>query len=144
MIIFKLDDKYIDDILTLQNSHDKTADWSKSSMLQDLISVNSIILGAKSQQGELTGFIFAKILSDRAEILNLAVSKASLRCGTGHKLVKEALNILKNKKITDISLEVNEHNVIAQNLYKKVGFELVGIRKKFYNNKDNAFIMRKK
>ena len=47
-----------------------------------------------------------------------------------------------NKK--DISLEVNELNNSAISLYKKAGFEEVGIRKKYYNGKDNAIIMTKK
>ena len=44
----------------------------------------------------------------------------------------------------DISLEVNEENDAAINLYKKAGFEEVGIRKKYYNGKNNAIIMTKK
>ena len=43
-----------------------------------------------------------------------------------------------------ISLEGNENNFPAGMLYEKKGFEVVGIRKKYYKGKDNAIIMTKK
>ena len=42
-----------------------------------------------------------------------------------------------------ISLEVNEINEPAINLYKKAGFEIVGKRKKYYDGKNDAIIMTK-
>ena len=47
----------------------------------------------------------------------------------------------KNEKKENISLEVNENNISARNLYEKYKFEIVGMRKKYYNGKDNAIIM---
>ena len=38
-------------------------------------------------------------------------------------------------------LEVNATNIPAQKLYEKFGFKVVGLRKKYYNNKDDAIIM---
>ena len=42
-----------------------------------------------------------------------------------------------------ISLEVNEENKVAIHLYENNGFEKIGIRKKYYNGKNNAIIMTK-
>lgn len=42
-----------------------------------------------------------------------------------------------------ITLEVSEKNPIAMHLYKKFGFEVVGKRKKYYDNKYDAYIMTK-
>jgi len=42
-----------------------------------------------------------------------------------------------------ITLEVNEKNLSAITLYKKYGFQIVGIRKKYYNNISDAYIMTK-
>jgi ribosomal protein S18 acetylase RimI-like enzyme len=47
----------------------------------------------------------------------------------------------KQENRDNISLEVNENNVEAGMLYEKAGFEIVGIRKKYYNGIDNAIIM---
>ncbi len=41
-----------------------------------------------------------------------------------------------------MTLEVRVSNIVAQNLYKKYGFKLAGIRKEYYsNNKEDAMIM---
>ena len=52
------------------------------------------------------------------------------------------MTITEKKEV--ISLEVNEKNIIAINLYKNFGFEKVGRRKKYYNGIDDAIIMTKK
>ena len=49
----------------------------------------------------------------------------------------------KEKNCSLITLEVNEKNLPAIHLYKKRGFETVGIRKKYYDNKFDAYIMTK-
>ena len=46
----------------------------------------------------------------------------------------------KIEKKNNISLEVNENNESAINLYKKYKFEEVGRRKKYYNKKDDAIL----
>ena len=52
------------------------------------------------------------------------------------------LNYAKNNKIASMTLEVRASNVVAQNLYKKYGFKMAGIRKEYYsNNKEDAIIM---
>ena len=49
---------------------------------------------------------------------------------------------LNSKDCYDITLEVRESNIIAQNLYKSLGFKSEGIRKNFYeDNKESAVIM---
>ena len=40
-----------------------------------------------------------------------------------------------------MNLEVNENNTSAIALYKKYNFKQVGLRKKYYNNTDNAILM---
>lgn len=42
-----------------------------------------------------------------------------------------------------ITLEVKEENLPAINLYKKYGFQTIGTRKKYYDNKFDAYIMTK-
>lgn len=44
---------------------------------------------------------------------------------------------------TSITLEVNENNIPAIHLYKKYDFKVVGKRKKYYDNKFDAYIMTK-
>ena len=41
-----------------------------------------------------------------------------------------------------VTLEVRKSNLVAINLYQKLGFEIVGTRKKYYSdNREDALIM---
>ena len=55
-------------------------------------------------------------------------------------MLSEVIEKNKNRSIT---LEVNSTNVPALELYNKLGFEKVAIRKGYYNGVD-AYLMRKK
>ena len=55
--------------------------------------------------------------------------------------MQELIKLSKKSNLKSITLEVNEQNIPAINLYKKFNFEQVGIRKKYYNNSQNAVIM---
>ena len=59
-------------------------------------------------------------------------------------LLENLIIYSKSKNLKTITLEVNEHNLYAINLYKKFNFDTVGIRKKYYDGKDTAIIMNKK
>lgn len=59
------------------------------------------------------------------------------------KMLEKLINIAKNKRLKCVTLEVNVHNAIAINLYKKYGFIEVGKRPRYYNNTDDALIMTK-
>jgi ribosomal-protein-alanine N-acetyltransferase len=44
--------------------------------------------------------------------------------------------------IKPIMVEVNQNNVQAINLYKKIGFKQIDIRRKYYPNNEDALIMQ--
>lgn len=86
---------------------------------------------------------FAGILKiiDEVNIMNIVVRKDKRNEGIGSKLLDKIFKIAKQQKAQSITLEVNENNLPAIKLYQKLGFEQVGLRKKYYRNTDNAVIM---
>lgn len=54
----------------------------------------------------------------------------------------EVERVAKDLNISTLFLEVNEQNKPAIHLYEKLGFEKLGVRKKYYNN-NNGIIMKK-
>lgn len=94
-----------------------------------------------TQKEEIVGF--AGIWNDtyNMHITNIAVKKAYRHKGIGDSLLKELIQITKEKNKETITLEVNEQNTIAQNLYLKNGFKIMGKRKKYYNGINDAIIM---
>ena len=56
--------------------------------------------------------------------------------------VRRGVDLCRENNIVSMTLEVRVSNIVAQNLYKKYGFKLAGIRKEYYSdNKEDAMIM---
>lgn len=61
----------------------------------------------------------------------------------GTFLIKRSIRYIKKlKHYNRILLEVSENNLPAIQFYKKIGFEVIYIRKKYYSNNSNAIIMQ--
>ncbi len=78
---------------------------------------------------------------DEINIMNIVVKKGMRKLGIGSSLLDFIIDYAKEHSYSSITLEVNENNIPAINLYKKYNFKQVGIRKKYYNNTDNAILM---
>ena len=59
----------------------------------------------------------------------------------GSFLLENLISFAKEHNSKTITLEVNETNLSAIKLYDKFNFEKVGIRKKYYDGKNDAIIM---
>ena len=117
--------------------------WSTSILKSELENELSKYLVAKDNN-EIVGFAGIIVLPDDIEITNIVVKKVERKKGIGILLLDKLIEISKNTGKELISLEVNEKNKIAINLYEKFGFKKVGLRKKYYNGIDNAIIMSRK
>lgn len=80
---------------------------------------------------------------DEAHIMNIAVKKDFRKKGIGSELLKFLIEEAKNKEKICITLEVRDDNIPAIELYKKFDFDILGKRKKYYNNCNDAIIMTK-
>lgn len=125
----------------LQNDFDKF--WSPSILKSELENSMSKYIVAKRNE-EIVGFAGIIILPDDVEITNIVTKISERKKGIGNLLLAKLIEMAQKTGKDNISLEVNENNTIAIELYKKYGFETVGLRKKYYNGKDNAIIMTKR
>ena len=64
--------------------------------------------------------------------------------GYGRKLLLYLFDDAKNNNVNSIKLDLHENNINAKRFYIKNGFKEIAVRKKYYDNKFNAFIMEKK
>lgn len=114
--------------------------WNYNVFKQELENENSIYIVAKIED-KIVGFGGIWKSVDDVHITNIVVKKDCRHLGIGAKILDKLINIAKELKFTSITLEVNENNDIAIKLYEKFRFKKLGIRKKYYNNSDNAVIM---
>lgn len=76
------------------------------------------------------------------DITNVAVDADYRRQHIGSSLIEAMLKVASDMKLELLTLEVRRSNIAAQNLYKKYGFEEIGMRKGYYSdNKEDAIIM---
>ncbi|MGN7478685.1 ribosomal protein S18-alanine N-acetyltransferase [Solibacillus silvestris] len=99
-------------------------------------------LVAEDETGGIIGFCGIWLVIDAAQITNVAVIEAVRGQGIGEGLMREAMRIAKEANMDVMSLEVRVTNTVAQNLYRKLGFQDGGIRKGYYtDNQEDALVM---
>lgn len=114
--------------------------WSYNILKQELENGKSKYFVLK-QKNEILGFAGILLIIDEVNIMNIVVKKDKRNFGIGSSLLEEIIRYSKIHNATSITLEVNEKNIPAIKLYKKYGFKQVGLRRKYYNNEDNAILM---
>jgi len=80
---------------------------------------------------------------DEAHITNIGVKTAYRGHGYGEVITTNLIKYARDNGMKKITLEVRKSNFMAISLYKKLGFQSVGIRPKYYENKEDALIMWK-
>jgi ribosomal-protein-alanine N-acetyltransferase len=82
------------------------------------------------------------IMVDEAHIATIAIHPQFRGHGIGKKLLAETLRQSIQRGAILATLEVREHNLIAQKMYQKFGFEIVGRRLRYYqDNNEDAVLM---
>ena len=117
--------------------------WNYNILKEELECASSYFLVAKNSNNEIVGFAGFKIIIDEADIMNIVVKKNFRKNGIGSVLLENLISLSKSLNLKSITLEVNENNVSAINLYNKFDFVKLGVRKNYYGN-SNAIIMSKK
>jgi len=93
---------------------------------------------------KIIGFIVAvNSYDDNGRILMLAVDDRFRKKGIGSKILNNALHELSKISINSVELEVRTENTSAIIFYKKNGFKEMERIKSFYQNGEDAFIMKK-
>lgn len=115
--------------------------WSFSTLKEEVENENSSYIIGKINN-EIIGFAGLKKIFDRADIMNIVIKKTYRNQGIGTLLLENLILLAKDLNISTLFLEVNEQNKPAIHLYEKLGFEKLGVRKKYYNN-NNGIIMKK-
>lgn len=107
-------------------SHERTRAWS-----------------AVDRDGAVAGYAIMWFTENGAQLGNLAVAEAHRRRGLGRRLVRTALESVRDADAADyLILEVRESNEAAIALYRGLGFRLLGRRSEYYRSPpEDALVM---
>lgn len=123
--------------------------WPLSTFQRDLANEHStyVVLelgdaAGPAQQPVLAGYAGYWLLDDEAHLMNLAIAPAWQGRKLGELLLLESLAIMQQRGANLCTLEVRISNQRAQALYRRLGFEVAGRRRRYYqDNGEDALIM---
>lgn len=119
--------------------------WTKAMFEEEIKNENAMYFAAVSDNGSIVGYGGFWCVAGDAQITNIAVIPAFRRKHIGEKILEKILLCAKELSAEGITLEVRKSNTPAQKLYEKMGFETVGVRKRYYkDNNEDAYLMLKK
>ncbi|MDK2992536.1 MAG: [ribosomal protein S18]-alanine N-acetyltransferase [Clostridiales bacterium] len=116
--------------------------WSKEAFRTEIMRNFCARYAVARLNGRVVGYIGMWLVIDEAHITNVAVHPDYRHRGIGEKLMRYMMKMAVDIGISRMTLEVRKSNIVAQKLYKKLGFEESGIRKGYYlSNNEDAIIM---
>ena len=121
--------------------------WSRSVFEGELDQVGS---GSRHylvarQAGEVVGYaglwFVADPDGDQAHITNIVVAAASRRTGVATRLMLALAGEARRRTCVAWTREVRASSEGAQALYRRFGFAPAGVRKNYYDNREDAIVM---
>ena len=136
----------ITSLVTIENDSFKDGKYSKNQLLYEynenpfskiLVNVDNNLVNA---------FLIYMVTFNSATIVQIAVTPKLRRKGIATKLLKAMEKELLKKgygQVENVTLEVRDSNKSAIKLYLKNGYTKNHVKKKYYDNGDNAIYMMK-
>ena len=122
--------------------------WGRLSFEGELDSHTACNCAVKSAGGQTDGpivaYAFWRLVADEMHILKVAVTPALRGRGIASWLLERCFDLCVEHGARSAHLEVRPSNRPAVELYRKLGFEVVGKRPKYYaDTKEDALLMMK-
>jgi len=127
----------------LEIETDSFKDPYPSSILIDIYNLGAGFLVAQHYNIVVGYIIFWIKYENEGHIISLAVDKKYRKKGVGKKLVDHAITLFERCNVKEIKLEVRIGNRGARKFYRKIGFEEKEIIKDYYEDGEDAVIMKK-
>ncbi len=113
--------------------------WSEAQMRVELQHENRIWWVAVAGE-DVVGYAGGMVVDHALDILKIAVEPAWRRHALATDLMKRMCDDAYNLAATLTRLEVRISNISAQRFYEKLGFQNVGVRKKYYSDGEDALL----
>ncbi len=119
-----------------------TIPWSKESFMNEMKTNMLAEYVVAEYEGKTIGYCGMWLVMDEAHITNVAILPDYRGQRFGEKLMCHAMDVARTYEVEVMSLEVRISNLVAQNMYRKLGFQNGGIRKNYYtDNWEDALVM---
>ncbi len=117
-----------------------TGAWSQSGFESELCKPSCRAQVARSGD-EIVAYVIGVRVLDELQLMSIAVGSDFRRGGIGLNLLRRYLAALKEEGVCKVTLEVEEKNLPAQQLYARLGFVVQGERRGYYAGGSSALLM---
>lgn len=133
----------LDEVVELEKELFKSDAWKKQEYENEL--KNPVAkLFVEKENGEIISYGGLWYLYEDADITTIGVNSKYQGRGYGQRMLDYMLDFALKNGVHNVHLEVRVSNQKALNLYKKNGFEVIRIRKAYYeDNNEDAYDMMK-
>jgi ribosomal-protein-alanine N-acetyltransferase len=119
-----------------------TLPWPERSLRFEVSDNPAARCWAAEMDGRLVGMLVLWMIVGEAHIATLATHPEYRQRGIAKKLLVQALESAYLEGARSALLEVRAGNMIAREIYRKLGFEVVGRRERYYkDNQEDAILM---
>ena len=144
----------VDDLLKMQQTNllCLPENYQFKYYIYHYLSWPSLLHVAEDHNGKIVGYVLAKLEDEevkpgeiQGQITSISVLRTYRRLGVASKLMNHAINMMREYFDADfVALHVRVSNRPAIHLYQNnLGFEVKGIEKEYYADKEDAYKMRK-
>lgn len=106
--------------------------WTRRQVADSLVFPGThYLLDTDGDSGEPRGFVLSRSAADEEELLLIAVRPQFRDAGVGADLMRRFLDAAGERGIAKVFLEMRADNPAAH-LYRKFGFEKIGVRNGYY------------
>ena len=110
--------------------------WTRGNFIDALN--HGYVCRVAEDNGGIRGYAILMPAVDEAELLNIGVAAAQQRKGQGRMILCEMLQTARAMNMKRVLLEVRPSNVAAIALYRRTGFDLIGVRYGYYRNANGS------
>ncbi len=143
--IRRMTEKDLEEILAIEQVSYRTP-WSRRTFESEIRAPHAypLVLG-QSDPPFILGYVCSWRTLGGCHILNVAVHPSFRRIGLASQLIDHLLEICQEGGILHYVLEVRISNESAISLYKKYGFKVCGVRRRYYEDTgEDALIMQRR
>ena len=141
MKIEKMNISHINSVQEIENISFENP-WSHDSIEKDINNLSSINFVCKVDE-QIVGYSMGWMIKKEFQLNNICITRDFRKKKYGYLLLKHLLQVLAVLKCEKVFLEVDQENYKAIGLYNKAGFIVSYIRKRYYNNGNDALVMHK-
>lgn len=115
--------------------------WREETVLHDMEGPQSEYFIAR-QDGKIAGYGCFWFVADEGQLVNIGVRPEWRKKGLGALILEAGLKEAAERHMKTLFLEVRVSNEEAQRLYRKYGFQVLGLRKGVYDlPREDGYIM---